>query len=456
MRARTFAQLVMLLGALTVLPATVGAENGKSETAGNGKRDATGNAPAGNGAGSQTATSTAAVPPGQQPPSNVVPPSISGTAALGRVLTASPGTWNGNGIGFAYQWQRCSPGTTACASVSGAVATTHTVVSGDAGYALRVLVTATNKNGSAQAVSGQTATVAPPPAPAPTTTTTTTTTAPAVSGTVYFNGRAKNMTTLYSTSSTNYGQSPTVWDCLCFLNNDIALASDARYGKVYATRAGVGSHSAWYTPGPGIAAAEISKRRPNDLGKWDWFAQGYKVSGGFSSQIGFIVLTQFGYPTLSSPPLGIYMGYTNGVLNFQLFRNAGLLTNRCGWYCGQVLEQPSFLPVPLGKWVDIIVGVKWANDSTGEIRVYTRTEGQSDFTLRLTRSGTPTWQYGTTSYGTVNANGTNTSGQQVGVLDKQGLYFGYWDSRSSFPTESLQESGLVRASDYATARATLP
>jgi hypothetical protein len=265
------------------------------------------------------------------------------------------------------------------------------------------------------------------------------------------------MTTLYSTSSTSQGQSPVLWDCLCFLNNDIQLASDGRYGKVYAVKAGPGSRNPWNTGFPaGYASAEITKGRPNDLGKWDWYAQAYRISGGFTGP-GFVTVSQFGYPTLSSPPLGLYLGNSNGVLNFQLFRNAGLLTNNgSGWYGGTVVEQPSFLPVPLGKWVELILGVRWATDNTGEIRVYTRTEGEADFTLRLSRSGQPTWQYGTTSYGTVNADGSNASGQQVRVLDKQGLYFGYPDGRTSFPTESLQETGLVRASDYATARATLP
>lgn len=264
------------------------------------------------------------------------------------------------------------------------------------------------------------------------------------------------MSTLYSTSGTSQGQSPALWDCLCYLNNDIQLAADARYGKVYTVKAGVGSHNPWYDPGAGIASAELSKGRANDLGKWDWFAGGFKISSGLSAP-DWAVLYQFGYPTLSSPPLALDLKKSNGTLYYNLYRNAGLLTNNgAGFYKGEVFEEPLLLPVPYGKWVDFILGVKWASDATGEIRVYARVEGQAGYSLLLSRSNTPTWQYGTTPYGSVKADGTTSSGGQATVIDHGGLYFGYWDTRSSFATESLLQTGITRSSDYATAAATLP
>jgi hypothetical protein len=80
-----------------------------------------------------------------------------GTAAVGQLLTATTGTWNGTQpITYAYQWQRCS---STCADVSGATGATYTPASADAGSTMRVRVTATNTAGSAAATSASTATV---------------------------------------------------------------------------------------------------------------------------------------------------------------------------------------------------------------------------------------------------------------------------------------------------------
>lgn len=82
------------------------------------------------------------------PPENVVAPSISGTAQVGQQLTCSPGTWTGTApITFSYQWRR--NGT----AISGATASTYTLVAADEGATIRCSVTATNVVGSATAES---------------------------------------------------------------------------------------------------------------------------------------------------------------------------------------------------------------------------------------------------------------------------------------------------------------
>lgn len=64
-------------------------------------------------------------------------PGISGTPAVGRVLTASPGTWSGLGLPvFSYQWYR---GTT---EIPGATASGYQVQDADAGQVLAVVVRA--------------------------------------------------------------------------------------------------------------------------------------------------------------------------------------------------------------------------------------------------------------------------------------------------------------------------
>ena len=282
-------------------------------------------------------------------------------------------------------------------------------------------------------------------------------------GTVLFNGRATHVGSLssYETSSGDINtlvqsQSPKLWDGLNFLNNDIQVVPDSRYGHVYSIRAGVGSHNPYYDPGPGVAASELSRGRDNDLGKWDWFAGGFKINSGLTGP-GWVMLYQFGYPTLSSPPLALQLVKRHGRLNYGLLQNAGELTkNSSGFYRGTVLANTPLTPVPYGKWVDFVIGVKWETGSTGDLRVYARVEGQRGYKLLFKRSKLPTWQYGTTPYGSVGANGTNSSGQQVRVIDHGGLYFGYWDQRKSFPTESIFETGMTRSSSYGAAVSTLP
>ena len=286
---------------------------------------------------------------------------------------------------------------------------------------------------------------------------------PTESGTVWFNGRATHMGQLFSyeTSAGNIdtlvqGQSPKLWDGLNFLNNDIQVVPDSRYGHVYSIRAGVGSHNPYYDPGAGVAASEVSRGRANDLGKWDWFAGGFRINSGLTGP-GWVMLYQFGYPTLSSPPLAIELLKHHGALTYGILQNAGQLTsNGSGFYRGTVLANTPLVPVSYGKWVDFIIGVNWATGNTGELRVYVRVAGKGGYKLMLKRSRLPTWQYGTTPYGTVNANGTNSSGAQVNVIDHGGLYFGYWDHRTTFPTESILETGMTRSSTYRAAASTLP
>jgi hypothetical protein len=94
------------------------------------------------------------------PPVNTSPPAISGTPQAGQTLTASTGTWTGSQpISYAYQWQRCDTGGAGCSPVPGATSASYPVTSTDVGSTLRVTVTATNANGSANATSAATTVV---------------------------------------------------------------------------------------------------------------------------------------------------------------------------------------------------------------------------------------------------------------------------------------------------------
>lgn len=62
-------------------------------------------------------------------------PKISGTAKVGKVLEAKPGTWKPSGVRFAYQWYR---GTTA---IDGATRSSYVLTAKDRGKRITVQVT---------------------------------------------------------------------------------------------------------------------------------------------------------------------------------------------------------------------------------------------------------------------------------------------------------------------------
>lgn len=89
------------------------------------------------------------------PPSGAGVPVISGNAALGSVLVASTGTWEGvPAPTYAFQWRRAG------APIAGATESSYAPVADDEGTRLTVTVTATNSAGSASQTSAQTEPVA--------------------------------------------------------------------------------------------------------------------------------------------------------------------------------------------------------------------------------------------------------------------------------------------------------
>jgi hypothetical protein len=99
-------------------------------------------------------------------PSNVSPPTISGTAVSGETLTAAAGSWTGTPpFTFAFAWQRCDAAGDACAAIAGETGQSYVVAAVDIGSTLRVVETATNAEGSASGQSAQTAVVTAQTAP---------------------------------------------------------------------------------------------------------------------------------------------------------------------------------------------------------------------------------------------------------------------------------------------------
>jgi hypothetical protein len=92
-------------------------------------------------------------------PVNIVPPSISGSAVEGQILTATMGSWDNAPTTFAYQWSRCAD---TCTPIPGASSASYTASASDVGLQLIVAVTASNSEGaSSPAVSSRSATITP-------------------------------------------------------------------------------------------------------------------------------------------------------------------------------------------------------------------------------------------------------------------------------------------------------
>jgi hypothetical protein len=90
---------------------------------------------------------------------DLIPPVVSGTAAVGQVLSCSKGAWTGGpSLAYAYQWLRDG------GAIKGASGKTYLVRPADQGHGLSCEVTATSSSGHASA---QSSTLVVPAAPAP-------------------------------------------------------------------------------------------------------------------------------------------------------------------------------------------------------------------------------------------------------------------------------------------------
>ena len=111
-----------------------------------------------NADGSTPAVSNAVSPSTPPNPANTVAPVVTGTGAVGQVLSCSQGTWINSPTSFAYQWLRGG------ANISGATASTYTLAPADALASIACMVTGSSVSGSGSATSNAISVLPLPPA----------------------------------------------------------------------------------------------------------------------------------------------------------------------------------------------------------------------------------------------------------------------------------------------------
>jgi subtilisin family serine protease len=89
-------------------------------------------------------------PPPPPVPVNSGLPVISGTAQVGQTLSVSTGSWSNSPSSYSYGWQRCDSGGGNCSAIQNQSRSSYVVQSGDVGFTLRAVVTASNAGGSSQ------------------------------------------------------------------------------------------------------------------------------------------------------------------------------------------------------------------------------------------------------------------------------------------------------------------
>jgi hypothetical protein len=243
---------------------------------------------------------------------------------------------------------------------------------------------------------------------------------------------------------TNQNQSPDVWDCLCYINSNVKLVSDATFGKAYQYYTDDSAYNGWWDPGPMKGASELDMNHTQNLGKWDWYALAIKVPSTWN-QPTWATMFEPNFPQLTSPPESVNVSprasdgsyawsYSTPHSSWwELFRFNGT--------SGSLVRQDRWLrPVEFGKWTEFVLGVKWATDDTGAYKVYMRVpaDGEANFTLEDQQTNVNTYQ---SSYASQ-------------TTDIQMLYFGNeagWPS--PLPGNYVYFNGFRRYGDEASALA---
>lgn len=155
-------------------------------------------------------------------PVNTALPTLSGAAQEGQALATSNGGWTGTPTSYGYAWSQCDARGGSCAAISGATAATYSATTADVGHTIRVTVTATNADGSAQATSAPSAVVSSAAAP-------TNTAAPTVSGSLQVGSKLTASQGTWNGSPTGFAFT---WS-RCDAKGDSCATIDGATGDTY-------------------------------------------------------------------------------------------------------------------------------------------------------------------------------------------------------------------------------
>jgi len=112
------------------------------------------------GKGTATSNPTTVITTTGGIPASSTPPTIGGTATVGATLTSTDGTWVGDQpITYSYQWQHCDANGNACKDIAQATHSSTKLTDKEAGFTIRIEVSARNSRGTGKAFSLQTALV---------------------------------------------------------------------------------------------------------------------------------------------------------------------------------------------------------------------------------------------------------------------------------------------------------
>jgi hypothetical protein len=273
---------------------------------------------------------------------------------------------------------------------------------------------------------------------------------------VLFDGRAKRWTKLSRTNLNDLvqevGDDGPLWDGVNVVRNNITLVSDARYGKAYRAKVTVGDMLRPGSIQPTSGAAQLTHRRPTQLGGWTYFAYALRVDSWSNvAKIVFAELLSFGYQTSSNSQLSHRLANDGGKLAWAMQSNAGHADGVQGRAVGTTHYQDVVLSVRLGKWQEWVLGVKQATDKTGAVELHHRVPGGS-WSALWSKSGIDTELYGpiTDNAGNLIRDFAKDASNWTSTLDKLGLYF---NLGGVVATETVYHSGFVVCSDLATAKA---